>query len=268
MDRTLARRGKRNQTLDPVRPNVGIEAAYRKALDEAIREMHESILYWLRAGYRANEPEVLAMDKSPARELDERMQRLTRRWQRNFDRPAPKLAKYFATAATQRADAGMQAALRKAGFTVKFKMTAAANDAFQAVVAENVGLIKSIAQEHLQDVQGILMRSVASGRDLGTMTKELEARYAVTRRRATLIARDQNNKASAVITRVRQKEVGVTEAVWLHSHGGKHPRPSHVAADGKKYDIDKGMWIDGEWILPGQKINCRCLSKAVVPGLS
>lgn len=230
--------------------------------------MHRSLVRWLTAAYRANEPELVAMDRSPAVELQNAIRKLARRWQKRFDDLAETLAKQFAGEALRYSDASFKAALKKAGFTVQFKMSGAANDAYRAVIGENVGLIRSIASEHLSEVEGLVMRSVQNGRDLGFLAKALEARYGVTRRRAALIARDQNNKATAVITRVRQLEAGITEAIWMHSHAGKHPRPSHVAADGKRYDVKKGMLIEGEWILPGEKINCRCVARAVVPGLS
>nr|WP_277347156.1 phage minor head protein [Collimonas pratensis] len=134
-------------------------------------------------------------------------------------------------------------------------------------MSEQVGLIKSIASQHLTEVQGLVMRSVADGRDLGTLAKGLEDRYGITKRRAALIARDQNNKATATITRVRQDSLGITEAVWMHSHAGKHPRPSHVAANGKRYTIKEGMYLDGVWTWPGREIGCRCISKSVIPGL-
>ena len=59
---------------------------------------------------------------------------------------------------------------------------------------------------------------------------------------AVIIARDQNNKATASMTRARQNELGITEAIWVHSGAGKHPRPTHVAMNGAKYDVKKGMW--------------------------
>jgi uncharacterized protein with gpF-like domain len=258
---------KKPVTLAVTRPNVGIEVSYRKALDAIIAEMHDSLLYYLRAGYRSNEPEVLAMDKSPARELNDRMQRLARRWQRNFDDLSPKLAKHFATSATQRSDAGMQKALRKAGFTVRFKMTPAANDILQATIQQNVELIKSIASEHLSKVQGSVMRSVQAGRDLGALTKELEEQFGVTRRRAALIARSQNAMATSAITRARQLELGLETAEWRHSGAGVHPRKSHLDANGKTYDIAKGMYLDGVWTWPGIEINCRCTARAIIKGL-
>lgn len=257
----------KNKTIPPVRPNAGIEAAYRKRLDALVTEMAKSAAYWISAAYRANEPEM-AQDASPARELIAVMKRLGRKWERRFDEAAPELAAYFATAASERSDAALRAILKRAGFAVDFNMTRAANDAYQAVVGENVSLIKSIPSEYFTEVEGLVLRSVQIGRDIGGLTQDLQARYEITKRRAALIARDQNNKATAVINRVRQKELGVTKAVWMHSGGGKKPRPGHVAYSGKEYDIEKGAYIDGAWILPGELINCRCVSRSVIPGFA
>ena len=153
---------------------------------------------------------------------------------------------------------------------MRFTLTRAANDVLQATTGANVALIKSIAQQHLADVEGLVMRSVAAGRDLGTLAKEIEARYGVTKRRAALISRHQNNLATATITRVRQESLGIKQAVWVHSHAGAHPRPSHVTAGAEKvvYDVATG-WFDpdeGKYIRPGELINCRCVSRPIIPG--
>lgn len=252
--------------LAPVHANRGIEADYRRRLDKAIAEMSASVTYWTKAAYRANEPEM-ASDESPAMALRKAMRKLARRWQRHFDTLAPELAEYFARAASQRSDKALQATLRKRGFTVRFKATAAQNDAYQAVIGENIALIKSIPGEYMLGVEGAVMRSVQAGRDLGPLAKALEERHGVTRRRAALIARDQNNKATATMVRVRQRELGITRAVWIHSAGGKEPRPEHVAFSGKTYDTEKGAFLEGKWTWPGVEINCRCVSRSVIPGL-
>ena len=72
------------------------------------------------------------------------------------------------------------------------------------------------------------------------------------------------------MTRARQDELGITEAIWVHSGAGKHPRPTHVAMNGKKYDVNKGMWDPAvkRWIFPGEEINCRCISRSIIPGFS
>lgn len=258
---------KKPKTLGTVRPNQGIAAAYNARLQREIDEMSASFLYWIRAAYRANEPEM-ATDASPARDLQAAVSKLGRRWQRKFDRLAVELAAHFAKTAADRSDRALRAMLKRANFTVEFRLTAAQNDVLQATVAENVQLIRSIPQQYLTSVQGDVMRSVAAGRNLSTLTRELEKVKGVTSRRAANIARDQNEKATAMLARVRQRELGITQAIWVHSGAGKHPRPEHVAMSGKPYDVEKGAYLEGKWTWPGVEINCRCTSRPIIPGLT
>jgi SPP1 gp7 family putative phage head morphogenesis protein len=258
----------RPRTLAAVRPNAGLEARFRRALVRQIDAMHASLMYFLARQYRSNPP-LMAQD-SPASDMREAMRILARRWTSRFDKGAEELAAYFAQSISKRSDAQLRAILKKAGISVKFTMSKPMQDVMTATIGEQVGLIKSIAAQHLSEVEGLVMRSVQQGRNLKTLTDELQKRYHLTRERAVLIARDQNNKATAAMTRVRQQELGMTEAVWLHSHGGRVPRPTHLANSGKKYDIATG-WYDPaikKYIWPGTEVNCRCVSKSIVPGFS
>lgn len=260
---------KKPKTLRPVRPNAGIEADYRRRLAALIDEMAASVLYWARAAYNQNEPVLAAMDDvSPSIDISQAIRALARRWQRKINALAPKLARYFAESVAKRSDDALRKMLRDAGMTVRFKQTPAMRDVMGATVRQNVTLIKSIPQQSLSKVEAAVMRSVQEGRDLATLTKTLQDEFAVTRRRAAFIARDQNNKATSALHRVRQIELGIEEAIWLHSGGGREPRPAHVAMKGKTYDVVKGMWDEDEklWVHPGQLINCRCVSRIIVPG--
>ncbi|WP_413194559.1 phage minor head protein [Pararobbsia alpina] len=147
------------------------------------------------------------------------------------------------------------------------KDTLITNNVLQASVAENVSLIKSIQEQYFTQVEGLVMRSITAGRDLKTLTDELEQRYCIARRRAKFIANDQNNKATAQMARVRQQSLGCKKARWRHTGGGKHPRESHVAADGKIFDLNKGLYIDGKWIFPGELPNCGCIGEPIIPGV-
>lgn len=229
--------------------------------------MQDSLVYWLSAQYKAV---GLAQDAAdggnPALVMRGSLRKLSRRWQKVFDDLADTWSRRLADKVLKQSDSTLATGIKGEGFAVKFTMNEPMREAYQAVIGENVGLIKSIASEHLTQVEGLVMRSVARGRDLGTLTKEMQARYGVTKRRAALIARDQNNKATSVMTSARQKSLGITEGIWKHSLGGKHPRPSHLQANGKTFQLDKGMYLDGEWIMPGEAINCRCTWQPVVPG--
>lgn len=259
-------------TLSPVRPAAPTRIKYQKRIDALVDEMAQSLLYWLRAAYRAVTPATveLAQDASAADVLQAAFDKLQRRWLRRFDELAPKMADWFGATSRARVDGTMKADLRKGGFTVKFKMTKAMRDAYNAVIDENVGLIRSIAEQHLTGVRTSLMQSVQNGRDLEHLTQELEKRTGITKRRAARIARDQNNKATAVMVKTRALELGVTKARWVHSAGGKTPRPDHVKAgrDRLVFDLAKGHdFHNGEGtVWPGTAINCRCVAVPIVPG--
>ena len=252
--------------LKPVRPNAGLTAWYQAKLDAMIDIMQRNVTRAVMASYRANPPEV-AMDESPAAQLEETMAGLSREWSQKFAAFAAEIGGSFGKKATAFADRSLKASLKDAGFTVDFTMTREANDVMRATIAEQVGLIRSIPQESLTQVQGMVMRSVQTGRDMGTLSAELQQQFVVTKRRAAIIARDQNGKATASITRVRQQALGITQARWVHSTAGRHPRPEHVAFNGKLYDITKGAWLENRWTWPGMEINCRCISAPIIPGI-
>lgn len=258
------------KVLRSVHPNVGVEMEYRRRLVRLIEEMHNSVMYWVETRYRNNEPAISMDAKTPAVQLRLTINKLKKQWLGKFHDAARDLAEYFAQDVKDRSDAQMKSILKKAGISVKWKMTPAQKDIMQATVEANVSLIKSIPHEYLKNVEGAVMRSVQTGRDLGSLSKELQKKFGVTKQKAALISRDQNNKATSAFQRARQKELGITQAVWMHSHAGKEPRPTHVAMNGKKYDITEGMYDPDEkvYIWPGQLINCRCTSKSVIPGFS
>lgn len=253
-----------------VAANRGVEEKYRRQLRALIAEMHGSIEYWTTAAYRKSPPRVTelvdqAQDASPSAMMAKVMAALGKRWIKKFNDAAEGIADAYLKDLFKTSDSAFRRALKDAGFAVEFKMTPTVRDAFNASLAENVGLIRSIPVDYLQKVEGIVMRSYSTGRDLETMVSDLRATYPITQRRAELIARDQSNKANAVVNRTRQMELGITDAIWMHSHAGKTPRLSHVAANGKQYKIAEGCLIDGKYILPGTEINCRCTSRCVLP---
>lgn len=255
--------------LRPIRPSAATRIAYQKRLDALIDEMNDSLQYWLKAAYRADVPATVDLGED-ALPLQNAFDKLARRWLRRFDSLSDTLSLWFASSITGRTDRSLKADFRKAGFTVKFQQSPAMRAAFEAVVAENVALIRSIGAQHLEGVQVALSQSVAAGRDLSVLSDHLTKRVGVTKRRAALIARDQNNKATATMVRTRALENGITQARWQHSAGGKTPRPEHVKAgrDRMVYNIAEGHdFGNGEGtVWPGTAINCRCVAIPLIPG--
>lgn len=252
-----------------IRPAAPIRDKYQSRLWSEIDAMHRAILREITAEWKRNTPEtvIMASDNLPAKALQQVIAKQGKRWLKRFDDLSESLAEYFATAVRGRCDRTLASMLRQGGMSVRFKMTRPMRDAFEAVRAENVGLIRSIATQHLSRVETLVMQSVSQGRDLATLTRSLQKEFNVSKRRAALIARDQNNKATATMRSIREREVGVTEGIWLHSGGGREPRPAHKAFSGKRFKLAEGHdFKDGFGpVLPGQAINCRCTWKAVLP---
>jgi SPP1 gp7 family putative phage head morphogenesis protein len=252
-----------------VHANRGIAALYHKRMLALIAEMDASILHWVTSTYR-QAPPLLAQDASPVKAMRKQLRELGKRWIKRFDDAAPVIAEAYLKGSFKATDSAMRQALKDAGWTVKFEMTPFVREAYEASLAENIGLIRSIPQQYLQQVEGIAMRAYTAGRDLETMVKSLKRLYPKAANRAALISLDQSNKANSVVTQARQTELGIVEAVWMHSHAGKTPRPTHVAMNGKTYKVAQGMWDSDEkkWIFPGELISCRCTGRSVIPAFA
>lgn len=255
-------------TIPPIRPNAGTAASYQTRLLKSVRAMQKSVIYWLAATYKANPPALAQDAKLPSKELKRTIKRLRKQWLKHFDDLAPWLAEYYAKEAEERVRSQLKSALVKHKFAFEFKMTRAMRDVMEATISEQVGLIKSIPEQYFTQIEGSVMRAVAKGGDLATLSRDLQKNYGVTKKRAALIANDQYSKANATLVRARQLEIGIKKAIWVHSHAGKVPRPKHLAFSGKTYDIEKGAPIGdkGQMTWPGFEINCRCVARSVVPG--
>ena len=253
-----------------IHPSAAVHAWYFAELDKLVAEMHESVTRGVLGAYGKVEPPELAKDaapRNPSLLIKAALRKWGGLWVKRFDKLALELGQKFARRSFAITQTQLRAALKDAGFTVKFSPTPASAAAYQAVVAEQVNLISSIPEQYLKDVESKVWGSVMRGGDMHALSVDLRKSYGITRDRAALIARDQNAKAKAVIERTRRQELGITHAIWQHSAGGKVPRATHVAMSGKAYPLSQGMYDSAEkkYVLPGELINCRCTSRAVIP---
>lgn len=249
-----------------VRANRGVQCWYQRQLQALVRDMANSMLLHIRVAYR--EAPAIGFAHDSTETLSRSLKKWGDAWTQKLDATSDTIANQFARKNRRHFDHAFKSALRDAGFTVRFAPTRGMVQAYKAVIAENVNLIRSIAPQFLKDVQSDVWASVMKGGAMAQLSRDIKKSYGVSWRRAALIARDQNNKARAVFEEQRRKELGITEAVWLHSAGGKVPRPTHVAMNNKRYKIAVGMYDSNvqKNVWPGTEINCRCVSKSVFPG--
>jgi uncharacterized protein with gpF-like domain len=132
-------------------------------------------------------------------------------------------------------------------------------------------------KKHVTQIYEAALGSVSAGRDLNVLFLALMKIEGMSKERAAEIARSLNNKATAIINRERQASLGITHAKWMYANAPcmrdpNHPSTAevqrdaaHCAANGKKYEIGKGLFVDGKWTWPGVEEGCKCASRAISP---
>jgi hypothetical protein len=267
----LTNPGKR-KVLPAIHANAGVTDWYARTLQGVLNEAFADAVMMLTAVLGAEPvPVRIAVDAPPSvTKVDRALKKWGDKWQRKFDKLSREVSKRFATRSFGSTDLALKSALRNAGFTVSFKPTKRTLESYKLVVADNVGLIRNLQQSLYNKIQQDTWASVRAGGDMASLASKLHKSYGIEAKRAALIARDQNNKAKATLESARRQELGLRKAIWQHSSGGKEPRPVHVAwgREGKVFDLDKGLFDpdENQWVLPGTLINCRCTSRAVIPG--
>jgi SPP1 gp7 family putative phage head morphogenesis protein len=132
-------------------------------------------------------------------------------------------------------------------------------------VNQSVQLIQSAKGKAVDDIEALVMRSVAAGESTEGLAKQMENIKGINVNRTKLIARDQTGKLLGNLTRVRFQELGFGKYEWSTS-GDERVRPMHKRLDGKVFDWDNPPITNekGERNNPGQDINCRCTALFVL----
>lgn len=257
----------------PLNPPDTVEAKLNAELRKLVDRMSTATETALRRLYRSTAAREagLAMDASFASMAARLVKELTKRFTALFVDKAGGLAEAWAHGISRQSAVGLQGSLKKASGGVTLRtdvVSGAVADVVKASIKQNVALIRSIPREYFLEIEGEVMRSIQSGRGMADLQPFLEKRYGLTKKRAALIARDQTSKATAAINRARMQGLGVKKFKWLHSGGGKEPRPLHKnVLNGNVYSMDDPPVIDdrtGERGFPGQLINCRCRMVPVI----
>lgn len=248
-------------TLNSIAPSATIEKWYREQMQQMMDDMRSELIRDVVKPYRSE----IAMD-GILDWMGHVIDSLVSRWQDRLDNLSEEIAKALVSKSKTHYDKRLLNQLRKRGFTVNFRHTKFVEDQAQIALGENVALIKSIGNQYLDKVRSAVWRSVKSGYDLESLVKQLKEIDGVEDRRAKNIAKDQCAKLNQAFEMARAEELGITEAIWVHSSAGveKYKRKDHVAANGTRYKIKEGCYISGEYIQPAWKINCRCRARLVI----
>lgn len=162
--------------------------------------------------------------------------------------------------------------------TVKFDPSRV-TERVKADLRRNIELLGDLQRKHVPQIYEAALSSVLAGRDAYSLCIALMKIEGMSKGRATEISCSLHNKATAIINREQQASLGITHAKWLYANAPcmRHPNhPSvaevkrdaaHCAANGKRYEINKGLFVDGKWTWPGVDEGCKCVSRSIIPGL-
>jgi hypothetical protein len=164
--------------------------------------------------------------------------------------------------------------------TVKFDPKRV-TEAVKIDLAKNIRKIKEFDESHFDKIYGTALRSISRGGDLATLFNAIAELNLpnVTKQRAGDISRSLNNEATALMDRNRQESHGIKYAIWMYSGAPCQVNPkkpsakdirqdaAHRAADGKRFEVAKGMLLNGQLTMPGREEGCKCASRSIIPGL-
>ena len=140
---------------------------------------------------------------------------------------------------------------------------------------ETMQWIKKMRDDTLQQWTSNTLRQMAEGKGLPEILSEFDGMVEQRKGHAKMIARTQISTFNSLTSKARAQNLGIKRAKWVTSRdervrgnpGGKYPnaRPSHYALDGVEFDLSKGAYINGQYLLPGTSPNCRCDYIMVIP---
>ncbi len=156
---------KKVKVLAPIQPSVALIREYQKALKPLIERMAHSVEYCLKTPFEEatelQEPqapqEAALMDASPAARMESRLKKIKRKYQKEFNKLAPKIAKHIVAKTQQDVSRRLRNQLVDI-MTVDTTITRRVNNVMMAYRAQNLSYIRNIPQRYFVKVEGEIMR--------------------------------------------------------------------------------------------------------------
>lgn len=266
----------------PVHMNYAVTARYEAKLNALVQQMASQTRRELERLFKGDparaeygQQKTIGSATIPTADADVSSQarikvnQLKQNFQQLFNRKARGLAEQMLNDCDKASASAVHQSLKElsGGLSLKTKfVTQPMQTVLKAHLAENVSLIKSIPQKYFLQIEGSVMRSITTGNGLQDLVPAIKKYNGMTLNRARLIAQDQTRKIYSNLNFERYDKIGIKEFEWVHSAGSNEPRPLHVDLDGQIFSLDNLPVIDDDGTrgIPGQLINCKCISKPVV----
>jgi len=262
----IVSRPKKLSTVRPVKPDRMAANQFNAQLQQMIRSIKVDIDNILLPAIQSLEPQYIG-DAWPD-DITAIFSKLKRKWESpEFQGASTKIARSFIRALNAGNKKRFAKSVKKIGVVGIdiFGDSPKLQDILSASIADNTRLITSIPEKYLDQVQTIVMGNMRAGLRPSAMVDQLQKQFKITKNRAKLIARDQTSKANGELSKQRQEDTGFKYFKWSDSDDSR-VRDRHEFLANQDIGFGKGIYLwskppkdeNGETVIPGSPINCRC----------
>ena len=204
--------------------------------------------------------------------------RVRRKLLKQFDDPRiEKLAKKYTGKVDKRNKAEFyRRAEEKIGISrEELEATEGLTSQINAYQLETMQWVKKMRDDTLQQWTSQTLRQMAEGKGLPEILKQFDGMVEQRKGHAKMVARTQISTFNSLTSKARAQNLGIKKAIWKTAAdervrgnpSGKYPnsKPSHYDIDGVEFDLSKGAYINGQYLLPGTSPNCRCDYQMIIP---
>ena len=273
----------RAKALRALESNRGLAIAAGKRIRAIVNQFEKSYkkeALKIAAKYCKNEVQDAAISVVPS-ELEIALAALAAKQSMGLGSNAKQVSRWYCRQLLRNISADQKRALKKAGistawlkqkWTVQIVRGQYVAPSVAAKIPEqveaNAALITKLCERSAQKVQNAIAEGISKGYNLSRLTEKINSLENMDEARAARVALDQSCKLNQFIQVENSKALGVKEGIWVHVPGQYESRASHMKMNGKKFDLEKGMYDPDveDYIQPGELPYCRCCFKAILPG--
>ena len=273
----------RARALRALESNRGLAIAAGKRIRAIVNQFEKAYkkeALKIAAKYCKNEVQDAAISVVPS-ELEIALAALAAKQSMGLGSNAKQVSRWYCRQLLRNISADQKRALKKAGistawlkqkWTVQIVRGQYVAPSVAAKIPEqveaNAALITKLCNASAQKVQNAIAEGISKGYNLSRLTEKINGLENMDEARAARVALDQSCKLNQFIQVENSKALGVKEGIWVHVPGQYESRASHMKMNGKKFDLEKGMYDPDveDYIQPGELPYCRCCFKAILPG--
>lgn len=261
---------KKEKIISPTKSLKGLEKKYQKQLNKLGKALIASVRVEVLAYLKANQSSYVVDG------IGDQLGVIFRRLNSLFSGTASLgFAQNTATQMVERVGSANKnrfdrAVNRATGINLGEVVTAEGLEDFVTLsINKNVGLIKSLPEQYLSQIETIVNNGVVSGARFSTIQKEIISKTGANSKlanRIKTIARNEVQTINSQITLRRSEALGIKKGIYRTSED-ERVRKCHAELNGVEFEIKKGAWSKtcGKFIQPGiTDINCRCSYSPII----